>query len=132
MQWILVCSTEFEAWLNAQTEALQDATLTNLRILEEFGPTLGRPKVDTLKGSNLKNLKELRFEFDRAPIRVLFAFDPNRQALIILAGDKSSDKRWYEKSIPTAEKIFLRHITQLKIDEGKVRKIGDDEKEERP
>lgn len=73
-------SDEFEEWLDAQAEALQDETVANLGVLVAMGPSLGRPKADTLKGSKLKNLKELRFEFDRAPIRVLYAFDPKRQA----------------------------------------------------
>lgn len=90
--------------------------MANLGVLEQMGPSLGRPKTDTLKGSKLNNLKELRFEFERAPIRVLYAFDAMRQALIILAGDKSSDKRWYDKNIPVAEDIFAKHVEKLRIE----------------
>lgn len=114
MGWTLVYAKQFEDWLDAQVEALQDEAVANLGVLEDIGPALGRPRADTLKGSKLKNLKELRFEFERAPIRILYAFDPKRQGLIMLAGDKSSDKRWYDKNIPIAEDIFEAHLEKLK------------------
>jgi hypothetical protein len=121
MAWTLVYSDEFKVWLDAQAELLQEEALANLDVLEEIGPSLGRPRADTLKGSTLKNLKALRFEFERSPIRILYAFDSKRQALIILAGDKSSDKRWYEKNIPIAERIFAAHLEKLKKKEEEAR-----------
>lgn len=114
MTWQIEYSKEFEDWLEAQSEDLQDETLANLDVLEQFGPTLGRPKVDTLKGSSIPNLKELRFDYERVPIRILFAFDQMRQALIMVAGDKSSSKRWYDTHIPVAERIFTKHIEKQK------------------
>lgn len=112
MTWKVLYSDEFTNWLDNQVEELQDQTLENLELLVEFGPTLNRPKSDTLKGSKVKNLKELRFEFKGAPIRVLYAFDEMRQALIILAGDKSA-KRWYDTNIPAAERIFAAHNEKI-------------------
>ncbi len=114
MAWTLVYSEEFERWLVGQVEELQDEALANLDVLAEIGPSLSRPKSDTLKGSKLPNLKELRFEFERAPFRILYAFDPKREALIMLAGNKASDKRWYPKHIAQAEKMFARHLEKLK------------------
>lgn len=114
MVWTLVYSEEFEEWLADQVEELQDEALANLDILAEIGPTLSRPKSDTLKNSKLPNLKELRFEFERIPFRILYAFDPKREALIMLAGNKASDKRWYVKNIAQAEKLFAAHLEKLK------------------
>jgi hypothetical protein len=113
MQWSLIYHDEFAAWLSAQEEKLQDETLAYLEMLKDRGPLLGRPYVDTLKGSSLPNLKELRFEYERAPIRLLFAFDPKRQAVILLGGNKQTDKRWYERNIPIAEKRFKQHLDVL-------------------
>ena len=130
MTWVVIYSEEFQEWLGEQVEELQDETLANLGVLKQIGPSLGRPRADTLKGSSLNNLKELRFEFERAPIRVLYAFDPNRQALIMVAGDKSSDKRWYEKNISVAEKIFAKHLEKIKkeAEEAKANEKGNKEK----
>ena len=85
---------------------------------------LARPYADTLKGSQIANLKELRFRFGKAPIRVLYAFDPKQRAVIILAGSKQGDKRWYDTNIPIAEKLFNEHLE-------KERKAGDESRKEK-
>ena len=118
MPWSLIYVDEFTTWLDAQEERLQDEALAHLELLKERGPLLGRPYADTLKGSAIANLKELRFEYDGAPIRILFAFDPKRQGVILLGGSKQGDKRWYETNIPIAERRFNEHIErQRKEDE---------------
>ncbi len=133
MPWTLIYLDEYMHWLDGQVEDLQDEALAHLEMLKNFGPGLGRPYVDTLKGSRLANLKELRFEFQNAVIRILFAFDPKRQGVIILGGDKSGDKRWYEKKIPIAERLFDLHLEKqrkedearkkgLKVEEQKLKK----------
>ena len=82
--------------------------------LREEGPTLGRPLVDRLKGSNLHHLKELRpGSRGRSEIRIIFAFDPSRSALLLLGGDKAGDwERWYRDNIPLAEQLYLDYTTQ--------------------
>lgn len=102
MTWTLIYLDYYENWLAEQDEELQDEAFAQLEVLKQFGPTLGRPRVDTLKDSNLANLKELRFFFEGAPIRILFAFDPKKQGVIMLGGDKTGDKRWYRTNIPIA------------------------------
>lgn len=79
-------------------------------MLEARGPLLGRPLVDTLKGCTLTNLKELRFSWNNQPFRYLFAFDPERSAIVLVGGSKAGDKRFYEKMIPVAEQRFARHL----------------------
>ena len=83
-----------------------------LDLLEEHGPHLGRPLVDTLKGSASPNLKELRpGSRGRSEIRILFAFDPHRQAVLLVAGDKAGKwARWYRESIPLAESRFQQWL----------------------
>lgn len=112
--WTLLYLTEYENWRDDQEEDLQDEAAAQLEVLKQFGPTLGRPRVDTLKDSKLANLKELRFFFKGAPIRILFAFDPKQQGVIILAGDKTGDKRWYKTNIPMAEKLYAEHLEKQK------------------
>lgn len=85
-------------------------------LLGEFGPHLGRPHADTLKGSKPSNMKELRFEAADGAWRVAFAFDPLRFAVLLVAGDKSgvSEKRFYRKLIGTADRRFDAHLAALK------------------
>ena len=65
---------------------------------------MGRPYADTIKGSTFTNMKELRVQHDGNPYRILFVFDPQRQAVLLVGGNKGGDKRWYEKNIPIAER----------------------------
>ncbi|MBZ0185837.1 MAG: type II toxin-antitoxin system RelE/ParE family toxin [Candidatus Obscuribacterales bacterium] len=101
---------------------MQDEALARLEHLKIRGSLLARPYADTLQGSKLANLKELRFSHNGAPIRILFAFDPRKQGVIILAGDRTGNSRWYKTSIPLAEKFYAIHIEkQQKEDEEKVK-----------
>ena len=123
MPYELVLLDDFAAWLDEQEEDRRIKILGHLDLLEERGPLLGRPYVDTLKGSKIQNLKELRVQHKTEPIRILFAFDPKQQAVIILGGSKQADKRWYDTNIPVAEKMFFEHLEkQRKADEEAARK----------
>lgn len=123
MPYHLVYLEEFANWLDIQERGLRLRTLASLELLKDRGPLLSRPYADTLKGSQIANLKELRFQFENAPIRILFAFDPKQQAVIILAGSKQSNKRWYDTNIPIAEKLFAEHLEkQGKVDEERTAK----------
>ena len=82
-------------------------------LLRERGPQLGRPYVDTVEASAFTNMKELRVQFRGDPWRILFAFDPNRAAILLVGGNKRGDKRWYKKHLPIADERFRRHLEQL-------------------
>jgi hypothetical protein len=123
MPYNLVLLDTFVTWLDEQEDERRIKILGHLDLLEERGPLLGRPYVDTLKGSKITNLKELRVQHKTEPIRILFAFDPEQQAVIILGGSKQSDKRWYDTNIPIAEEMFFEHLEKLKkADEETARK----------
>ncbi|GAB3817843.1 hypothetical protein GCM10027605_69220 [Micromonospora zhanjiangensis] len=85
-------------------------------ILAREGPSLGRPLVDRVKGSDYKNMKELRpGSSGNTELRILFAFDPTRAAILLVAGNKAGDwKGWYETSILEADKLFAEHLRTLK------------------
>ena len=82
----------------------------HIALIATFGPNLGRPYVDTLKGSELRNLKELRVQHRGQPLRILFAFTPERTALLLVGGDKSGQRRWYDRAIRQAEAAYREHI----------------------
>ncbi|HKW61385.1 MAG TPA: type II toxin-antitoxin system RelE/ParE family toxin [Candidatus Acidoferrum sp.] len=96
-------------------QAVRIEVLALARVLQEFGPQLGRPRVDTLKGSRHANMKELRFSAADGEWRVAFAFDPKRKAILLVAGDKSggSEKRFYRELIRKADQRFDLHLGRL-------------------
>lgn len=96
-------------------EKSYELVIAALELLEERGPALGRPLVDSVKGSRHKNIKELRpGSQGRSELRVLFAFDPSRQAILLVAGDKAGVwERWYRVNIPLADDLFDRHLARL-------------------
>ena len=97
MSWAVDLHNDFVPEYHRLPEEVQDELLAHISVLEEFGPHLGRPRVDTLNGSRHANMKELRFSAADGVWRFAFAFDPNRQAIILCGGDKSggSEKRFY-------------------------------------
>ena len=116
MNWEVRLDPAFDPEFDALPTAVQDELLAQAKLLETFGPSLGRPRVDTLKGSRHANMKELRFQADNGVWRVAFAFDPKRQAILLVAGDKSgvSERRFYRRIIKKADERFDTHLDRLK------------------
>jgi len=110
MKWDVLFCDEFEVEYLKMPRELRVVLSAHIGTLQELGPSLGRPLVDTLKLSKIKNMKELRFSLDKQPYRYFFAFDPKRRAVVLIGGSKANDKRFYEKNIPIAEKRFERHL----------------------
>jgi len=113
MAWEIEASDEFVAWYQALDEGETESVNSSVEVLAGSGPDLGRPQVDTLKGSRIPNLKELRIQHQGRPIRILFVFDPRRVGYLILGGDKTGDPGWYKSFIPRAEKIYARHLREI-------------------
>lgn len=112
---------EFEPEFNEFHEDVRLEILALARLLQEFGPQLGRPRADTLNDSRHANMKELRFSAADGAWRVAFAFDPKRKAILLAAGDKSgaSQKTFYKRLIAKADKRFDAHLVRLKARERK-------------
>lgn len=102
-------------WLLSLESNDYDQVIAALTLLRDRGPALGRPIVDTVTASRLRNMKELRpGSSGRSEIRILFAFDPERRAVMLLAGDKSGAwRRWYRDNVPRADALFEAHLKQL-------------------
>jgi hypothetical protein len=113
MNWQVQEHEEYSKWFEAQKTGIQNEILAVVRILSREGPTLSRPYVDTLQGSEHPNLKELRVQYRGEPWRILFAFDPERRAILLLGGNKTGNKRWYLENIPLADVRFTSHLNQL-------------------
>ncbi len=89
VRWQVLFHAEFEPEFEALPENVQDELLAHAKLLQQFGPQLGRPRADTLNASRHTNMKELRFDAADGVWRVAFAFDPNRKAVLLACGDKS-------------------------------------------
>lgn len=110
--WNVIYSPDFSSWLQSLDEDEQDSVYHGIDLLEQLGPHLGRPNADTIKGSQLSNLKELRIQHDGKPYRAFYVFDPIRQAVMLCGGDKTGDKRFYQKMIPLAESIYADYLKE--------------------
>jgi hypothetical protein len=113
MDWDVLLDDAFAAWLDSLSDDVRNEILAHAALLRVRGPLLGRPYVDTVEGSAFTNMKELRVQFRGDPWRVLFAFDPDRAAILLVGGNKRGDKRWYKKALPIADERFRRHLRRL-------------------
>jgi hypothetical protein len=121
LMWNIRQTEDFEDWFSEGDEKLQEDIVTHVEILKEIGPLLGRPYADTLKGSSIKNLKELRFRSGSKVIRIFFIFDSERNGVLLIGGDKagSGDKIFYDQMIAKSEKIYFRYLQQRRKNEKK-------------
>lgn len=110
MKWNTIFDPDFKIWFYQQEQGFQDEAFAVLKVLEELGPKLGRPRVDTLNGSSFQNMKELRIQYRGDPWRILFIFDPKRQALLLVGGNKTGNKRWYKENIPIADQRYKKYL----------------------
>ena len=115
MSWQVVFHDDFEMEFGLLAVAVQDELLAHAILLRDYGPGLGRPTIDTLKGSKHSNMKELRFRRGGEVWRVAFAFDPLRQAVLLVAGDKAgSDQRlFYKRLIEKADTRLVQYLSEL-------------------
>ena len=116
MAWTVTNHDAFDPEFDDLPEAVQDELLAASTLLRTYGPSLGRPYVDTLAGSKHSNMKELRFRVADGVWRVAFAFDPVRRAILLVAGDKSgvAQSRFYKTLIRKADARFTAHLRDLK------------------
>jgi len=108
--WEIQRTDEIAEWIKLLDGDARTAILKNLIILKEIGPNLGRPYVDTVKLSRHQNMKELRVQNKMRVFRIFFMFDMDRNAILLIGGDKRGDKRFYEKMIPVADVLFDKYI----------------------
>ncbi|CAM4116806.1 type II toxin-antitoxin system RelE/ParE family toxin [Psychrobacter arenosus] len=106
----------FTEWYSELDQHEKDSVDAGLYLLMQQGYQLGRPYADTIKGSRLTNLKELRIQHVGKPYRAFFVFDPLRQAIMLCGGDKTSDKRFYNRMITLAENTYQQYLDDMETD----------------
>ena len=113
--WEVYIANEVLDWLESLDHTVHDRVVQAIDILADNGPGLGRPLVDTIRGSSIPNLKELR----PGTVRILFTFDPWRSAILLVAGDKAGRwKTWCAEATPIAEQRYKRYLTERGQEEG--------------
>lgn len=115
MLWTVITDEAFEAELRGLPSLVQDEVLARARLLQTYGPGLGRPYADTLTGSRHANMKELRFVAGGGVWRVAYAFDPERRAVLLALANKAgvSGKRFYRRLLWTADARYDRHLAGM-------------------
>ncbi len=112
--WLVEATDEFLAWTKSLDEAELGSLLRSIRLLENHGPSLGRPHADTLRGSRHSHMKELRTQHAGRPLRSLFAFDPRRAAILLIGGDKTGDGRFYHSIIAEADELYDTYLDEIR------------------
>ncbi len=118
-EWTILYRPRYTAWFGRCGEDLQNEILAHLEVLKTMGPTLGRPRVDHIKASKHQNMKELRVQYKGDPVRILFAFDPKRRAVLLLGGAKTGDEQWYRRNVPIADRELDAHLAEMQKENGK-------------
>lgn len=126
LPWAVEFHPACEEWAGGLAQADAEALLAAVRVLRDEGPNLGRPLVDRIEGSRHANMKELRpGSTGRTEVRVLFAFDRKRRAILLVGGDKSKDwKGWYRVNIPIADDRFEEHQARIARSEARKAQTG--------
>lgn len=101
-------------WWGSLTEDEQESVAASVRLLEERGPALGFPHSSAINGSKHGHMRELRMQCGGRPFRTLYAFDPRRNAILLIGGDKTGSDRWYETTVPIADRLYDEHLEQLR------------------
>ena len=114
--WKVVTTDEFDGWFAELDEDAQAEIIAKVELLKLLGPRLSRPHADTLSGAKHANMKELRADTADKVMRIAFAFDPERKAILLAAGNKTGvgQKRFYKQLIAKADELYDAHLAQLK------------------
>ncbi|NET59963.1 MAG: addiction module toxin RelE [Symploca sp. SIO2E6] len=114
MVWNVEYTDEFQEWWNTLTEKQQDDITAIVKLLMEEGAKLPFPYSSGIEGSKYTHLRELRIQSGGNPIRVFYAFDPRRTAILLIGGDKTGDNRFYQTYIPVADRLYEEYLEELK------------------
>ena len=114
MEWDIEVTDEFRAWYLGLARRDEKAVAKVIEMLEQDGPALGMPFSSSVRSSRHGNMRELRAQSGGNPLRMLYAFDPRRTAIILLGGDKTGDDRWYERNVPRADRLYDMHLKELR------------------
>lgn len=115
MEWEVEYTDEFGSWWATLSEKEQTAVAVTVGLLERMGPGLPFPYSSSVYGSRHGHMRELRTQCDGHPLRILYAFDPRRAAILLIGGDKMGNDRWYEVFVPIADRLYDEHLKEVAL-----------------
>lgn len=113
MSWDVEFTDEFGDWWDSLTVSEQEKIAVEVTLLRRYGPSLPFPHSSQVKGSRHGHMRELRIQVGGRPFRVLYAFNPDRVALLLIGGDKTGDGDWYEINVRLADRLYDEHLREL-------------------
>lgn len=113
MNWVVEFTSTFRTWWEDLPEPEQIKIDAHTRLLERHGPRLPHPYSSGMLGARTRHLRELRIQHKGRALRVFYAFDPRRRAILLIGGDKTGDSRFYRRMIPLADMLYLSHLADL-------------------
>ena len=114
MGWNIEYIDEFGDWWEEISETEQNDIFSVVSLLEQRGPTLGFPYSSSIRSSRHTSMRELRVQSGGNPIRILYAFDPRRSAILLIGGNKTGDDRFYEVYVPIADRLYDDYLDELR------------------
>ncbi len=114
MSWSVEVTDECRAWLEGLSEADFDSVDFVVDLLVEHGPQLDHPHSSKVNGSRHTHMRELRVQSGGKPLRIFYAFDPRRSAILLIGGDETGDKRFYARMIPVADGLYDVYLEELR------------------
>jgi len=127
IMWNVWCSSprNFECWWNSLSIEEQESVTYSVDLLARLGIELKFPHSSRISRSRYAHMRELRIQHQGRPYRVLYAFDPQRNAVLLIGGDKTGNEQWYETFVPLADRLYERHLIELEKSDnhGKSKKL---------
>ena len=117
MSWEIEYTDQFGDWWGTLDDDAQEDVDIMVHVLAERGPALTRPYADTVNESRYPNMRELRVQSKGRPLRIFYAFDPRRSAILLIGGDKTGDARFYERFVPVADRLYDEHLREIGEDD---------------
>ncbi len=114
MVWCVEYTDEFGEWWEALALGEREDVSASVELLGEHGPGLPYPHCSGIRGSRHDHMRELRVQSGGKPIRVFYAFDPRRAAILLIGGDKTGDGRFYRRFVPRADRLYDEHLEELR------------------
>ena len=114
MHWVVEYTDQFRDWWDDLSEAQQDDSAQIVGLLEALGPQLGFPHSSDVRGSKHSHMRELRVQSGGHPLRIFYAFDPRRTAILLIGGDKTGNDRFYEEYRPVADRLYDEYLEEIK------------------
>jgi hypothetical protein len=116
MAWEVEYTDEFGRWWSGLTETQRQRVAATVRLLEARGTSLPFPYSSGVNGSRHQHMRELRVQSRGNPLRVFYAFDPRRSAILLIGGDKTGDARFYERYVRLADQLYDDYLDELRAE----------------